>query len=115
MKYEVELPDDIDRRLCKKASASGDDVARLICIAVGRFVGDDVPTANGAWSEESETRRRALIDMDIAGTISADELAELARLDRLANEHFDQISPPLIEKARQLHDRLLQRRGNNGH
>jgi hypothetical protein len=53
--------------------------------------------------------------MDIAGTISADELAELARLDRLANEHFDQISPPLIEKARQLHDRLLQRRGNNGH
>ena len=66
MKYEVELPDDIDRRLCKKASASGDDVARLICIAVGRFVWDDVPTANGAWSEESETRRRALIDMDIA-------------------------------------------------
>jgi predicted transcriptional regulator len=110
MKYEVDLPDDIDRRLSKKASATGDDVVHLIQTAVVQFVSEDVSqAASGTWSEEGETRRRALIDKDIAGTITADELIDLARLDRLANEHFDRISPPPIGGAERLHDQLFKR------
>lgn len=113
MKYEVELPDDIDRRLSQKASATGQDVLQLIRVAVGRFVTDEpAPAALGDWSEEGETRRRALIDKDIAGAISADELVDLARLDQLANEHFDRVAPPPLEGARRLHNRLLVQRAN---
>jgi len=116
MKYEVDLPEDIDRRLSQKASETGEDVVRLIRIAVGRFVSEQMtPTVNGAWSEEGERRRRVLIDKDIAGTISADELVELAGLDQLANEHFDRVAPPPTEGARRLHDQLLRNRGNNRH
>lgn len=115
MKYEVDLPEEIDRRLSEKASETGDDVVHLIRIAVGRFVNEEMPPANDAWSEEGERRRRALIDKDIAGTISADELVELSRLDLLANEHFDQIAPPPTEGARDLHDRLLRNRDKRKH
>jgi len=111
MKYELEFPEDVDRRLSKKAAESGEDVVQLIRVAVGRFVEDDVRTmTNGEWSQKVENRRRTLIDKDIAGTIDAAELAELGRLDRLANEHFDRIAPPPIEGARRLHDQLLQKR-----
>jgi hypothetical protein len=114
MKYEVDLPDDVDRRLSQKASETGDDVVHLIRIAVGRFVSEEMPSTNGAWSEEGERRRRMLIDQDIAGTASTDELAELARLNQLANDHFDQVAPPPAEGARLLHNRLLRNRGNRG-
>jgi hypothetical protein len=114
MKYEVDFPEDVDRRLSEKASETGNDVVHLIRMAVGRFVNEEAPVTNGAWSEEGERLRRLLIDKDIAGVISADELAELARLDQLANEHFDQVAPPPTEGARLLHDRLLRSRDNNG-
>jgi hypothetical protein len=116
MKYEVDLPDEIDRRLSEKASVMGDDVIHLIQVAVVRFVtGEAEPAVNGGWSEEGERRRRDLIDKDIAGTIAEEERSELARLDRLANEHFDRVAPPPIEGARRLHTRLLQNRDDNGH
>ncbi|HEX5446623.1 MAG TPA: hypothetical protein VFW87_22585 [Pirellulales bacterium] len=113
MKYEVELPDEVDRRLAQRASATGDDALHLIRVAVERFVAEAPATpSNGEWSEEGESRRRALIDKDIAGTISSQELAELADLDHLANEHFDRVAPPPFEGARQLHERLLKQRDN---
>ncbi|MGH7137988.1 MAG: hypothetical protein ACREHD_19740 [Pirellulales bacterium] len=116
MRYEVELPDEIDRRLAMKASALGESAVQLIRVAVDRFVSEEeaASVANGTWSEEGEKRRRDLIDKDISGTISAAELVELSRLDQLANEHFDRIAPPPIEGARRLHDRLMRGRAN-GH
>ena len=60
-----------------------------------------------SWTDEGENRRRALIDKDIQGTITADELIELESLDRLANEYFDNVAPPPMDGARRLHDRLL--------
>lgn len=113
MRYELELSADVDRRLAQKASATGEDALHLIRVAVERFV-TEAPTAaeNGAWSPEGETRRRALIDKDIAGTINADESVELTRLERLANEHFDRVAPPPFEGAQKLHDRLVQHRAN---
>lgn len=113
MKYELNLPDHIDRRLSQKASETGQDVLQLIHLAVGRFVNEDEATpTNREWSEDAERRRRELIDRDIAGTITAEEKAELARLDRLTNEHFDRIAPPPIAGAKRLHERLLQNRAD---
>ena len=114
MKYEIDLPDDIQRRLTEKASETGEDVVHLIRIAVGRFVGEEVATTGGDWTEADEVRRRVLIDNDIAGTITPDEQRELARLDRLANEHLDRIAPPPMAGARRLHRQLLEKRAD-GH
>ena len=44
------------------------------------------PGPTASWSEEGEIRRRELIDKDIQASITAEELMELERLDRLANE-----------------------------
>jgi hypothetical protein len=112
MKYEVELPPDVDRRLSDKASQTGQDVVDLIQVAVGRFVDEEIGhTGNGAWSDEMQSRRSELIDRDIAGTATAAERAELVELDRLANEHFDKVAPPPLEGARRLHQQLLDDRG----
>jgi len=113
MKYEVDLPPDVERRLSDKASQTGQDVVHLIRIAVGRFVDEEIYLpANGAWSENMDARRSELIDKDIAGMATAAERAELNDLDRRANEHFDRVAPPPIEGARLLHQKLLQNRAN---
>lgn len=116
MKYEIELSHEIEQRLLEKANATGSDVAHLIQIAVGQFVGGEAaPDVTGVWTELGEARRRTLIDKDIEGSITPDELVELNRLDRLANEHFDQIAPPPFEGARRLHAQLIRKHGTNGH
>ena len=55
---------------------------------------------DGEWTEEKEARRCDLIDKDIAGTITIEERAELAVLDRQGNDHYDKIAPRPIEGAR---------------
>lgn len=62
------------------------------------------------WTPERDARRCELIDKDIAGTLTDAERVELARLEQLANEHFDAIAPPPVEGARRLHQRLLDKR-----
>lgn len=62
--------------------------------------------------DENNRRRVELIDRKIAGTITADQLAELAGLQREAEEHFDQIAPPPMQGVRELHEQLLNRRGH---
>lgn len=68
------------------------------------------PAPASSWSEQGEIRRRELIDKDIQGTLTADEFIELERLDRLANDYFDEVAPPPLDGARRLHDRLLNHR-----
>lgn len=63
---------------------------------------------NSDWNDVKENRRRELVDKDIAGTITADERAELAILDRQGNAHYDKIAPRPIEGVRQLHQQLIQ-------
>jgi len=113
MKYEVDLPADVERRLSDKAIQTGQDVVHLIRIAVGRFVDEETHSpSNGVWSAKMQDRRCELIDKDIAGTATAAERTELNELDRRANEHFDRVAPPPIEGARLLHQKLLQNRAN---
>jgi hypothetical protein len=116
MKYEIDVPAEIERQLETRASQMGKDVVHLIQVAVVRFVSQGMGTDNGdadsasSWSDEQETRRRELIDKDIAGTITPAEQEDLSHLDRLANEHFDLVAPPPMEGARQLHQELLTKR-----
>ncbi len=67
-------------------------------------------TGDETWTEEKETRRRELIDKDIAGTLKADERTELAVLDWQGNTHYDKIAPRPLEGIRQLHQQLLDKR-----
>jgi len=113
MKYEVDLPANVERLLSDKATQTGQDVVHLIRIAVGRFVDEEIHSpSNGAWSAKMEARRCELIDKDIAGTVTAAERTELNELDRCANEHFDRVAPPPFEGARLLHQKLLQNRAS---
>lgn len=65
--------------------------------------------SNGDWTEEKNARRCALIDKDIAGTITDEERVELAKLEWQGNEYYDQVAPPPIDGARALHQQLLDK------
>ena len=109
MKYEVDLPADVDRRLSDRAVETGRDVVSLIQTAVLEFIGRDLGEGwDISWSPNAENRRGELIDKDIAGTLSITERAELAQLDQLANEHFDRVAPPSPDGGRRPHERLLR-------
>lgn len=113
MNIELELPPDVEKRLCERASSAGQDVSTLVRAAVVRFVEEDRTPIEGEWDAGRQLRRRELIDRDIAGTISPSERLELEQLDRQANAHFDRVAPPPMIGARELHERLLRRRADN--
>ena len=114
MKYEVDLPADVERRLSDKASRTGQDVVHLIQVAVIQFVDDEPkPVSNNVWSDDLEARRSDLIDKDIAGHRQRYRASRTrSSLDRLANEHFDTIAAPPMEGARHLHQQLVLNRGS---
>lgn len=112
MKYQVDIPSEVNEQLTACASRTGADVVQLIQQAVVHFVyryGTRESPGKSDWSQEADDRRCHLIDRDIADTIDDSERDELSRLQRLANEHFDHVAPPPINGARQLHQQLLNR------
>jgi hypothetical protein len=73
-----------------------------------------VPPDNGArtsegWSEEQNARRCALIDREIAGTLSPEEAGELAWLQEEMLRHRRRVAPLPLADARALHQELLAR------
>ena len=111
MKYEIDLPPEIQHSLSLRASETGKDVVHLIQLAVVRFVSEEI-AENGAdqWTPENDKLRCELIDKEIAGTITVTERAQLAVLQRLAEQHFDEHASPPIDAAIELHKRLLSKR-----
>jgi hypothetical protein len=111
MKYEIDLPPDVEHSLAARASETGQDVVHLIQLAVTRFVAEEVSpvTGNGQWSQELDDRRCALIDREIAGTITVAERAELGALQRIAEQHFDEVAGPPLEGAVKLHQQILSK------
>lgn len=109
MKYEIDLPPEVQHCLTVRASETGQDVTHLIQLAVTRFVAEEVSAMAGdsQWTQAKDDRRCELIDRDIAGTISMAERAELAGLQRMAEQHFDQVASPPMEEALKLHKRIL--------
>jgi hypothetical protein len=63
--------------------------------------------ANGAWSEAKNTRRCALIDKEIDGSLSATEAFELHRLQREMLAHRHKVAPLPLAEARKLRQELL--------
>lgn len=61
------------------------------------------------WNNEKNSRRFALIEREIAGTILPDEIVELARLQQQLDAHLNRIAPLPIRELEELHGRLLQR------
>jgi hypothetical protein len=61
------------------------------------------------WTEEQNARRCQLIDNEIAGLLSADEVAELEDLQSAMLRHRRRIAPLPLEEARALHQHLLNR------
>ena len=84
---------------------NGQPVACVLPIAGGN--GEQKP--DGAWTEEKNARRCALIDREIDGILTPAEAVELQNLQREMLRHRRRIAPlPLLE-TRWLHQELLAR------
>jgi hypothetical protein len=94
---------DPDRRQRFVLISDSDDRVRDLFVA---------SNGDGEWTREKELRRRGLIDKDIAGTITVEERADLALLDRQGNQHYDKSAPRPMEGARRLHEQLLKNRAS---
>ena len=68
------------------------------------------PTDASSWTDSMNDRRCALIDKDIAKSITVDERVELAVLERQAAAYFDRVAPPPMQGVDQLHQELLSKR-----
>jgi hypothetical protein len=72
-----------------------------------------VPARNGDaaddWTDAKNNRRCDLVDRQIAGTLTPDEAAELADLQRQMLRHRDRVAPLPLDYARKLHQELLKR------
>ena len=62
-----------------------------------------------AWTEAKNTRRCALIDREIDGTLTPEETEELRGLQAEMIQHRQRVAPLPLAEARRLHQELLQR------
>lgn len=71
--------------------------------------------AKEEWTEEKNARRCALIDREIAGTLTAEEAQELHGLQQAMLRYRRRVAPLPLDEARALHRQLLaQARGRPG-
>jgi hypothetical protein len=60
------------------------------------------------WTDAKNARRFALIDKEIAGTLTDAESQELASLQQEVDEYLDQVAPLPLDAVRDLHGRLFR-------
>ena len=65
-------------------------------------------TAQSGWTEVKNARRFALVDKEIAGTLTPAESKELANLQREVDDYLDRVAPLPLDAVRDLHDRLVR-------
>ena len=63
---------------------------------------------SASWSEEKDRRRCELIDKSVHAELTGVELHELSELQHEAESHFDEVAPPPIDGALQIHAQLLK-------
>jgi hypothetical protein len=61
-----------------------------------------------SWTDEKNARRFALIDKEIAGTLTGVESRELANLQQEVDDYLDRVAPLPLDAVRDLHGRLFQ-------
>jgi hypothetical protein len=69
--------------------------------------------SDGEWSDAKNARRCELIDRQIQNTISAEEAAELERLQYAMRTHLDRVAPLPMEGAKRLHAKLLRKKARS--
>jgi len=83
---------------------------RYLIIAEDRLIVGGIEGPQNAgdsdWTEEKNTRRFELIDLEIAGTLSTEGVIELRRLEREVDEYLRRMAPLPIAATRDLHERL---------
>jgi hypothetical protein len=66
-------------------------------------------TAPVKWTEQKNTRRCELIDQEIDGALTPQEIVELVQLQDEMLRYQNQVAPWPIQSARQLHKKLLKK------
>ncbi|WP_254512735.1 hypothetical protein [Anatilimnocola floriformis] len=84
-----------------------------VIVAEEQFATVPGTASNGTWDEAKNARRFALIDKDIAGTISANEQRELQQLQHEIDEYLRRVAPLPLAEARAIHERLRGAIGNS--
>jgi hypothetical protein len=85
---------------------NGHDFVRVVPVArdTGSATAD-----NGEWTDEMNSRRCDLIDKEIEGTITLDEVQELHALQQAMLRYRRRVAPLPLEDARRLHQELLRK------
>jgi len=105
------LDESVKRFVLSLSAEEGGSVLELN----GRAVAHVLPAWAGKmdtteeWTEARNERRCALIDREIAGTLTAAEADELTALQRAMLRHRRRVAPLPLEDARRLHQELLSR------
>jgi hypothetical protein len=98
-KFFLSLPHDPQGSVLE---LNGRALARVLPVG---DTGED--TRDDEWTEKKNERRCALIDKEIDGTLSAEEAAELHRLQRAMLRYRRRVAPLPLDDARRLHEELL--------
>ena len=86
---------------------NGQPIACLVPVAANGK--DD----DGEWTDAKNHRRCQLIDKEIDGTLTPQEVAELQQLQRAMLRYRHKVAPLPLAAARQLHQELLERAGQS--
>ena len=85
---------------------------RYVLMALDENESAEGPTTTadmgGEWSESKNVRRFALIDQEIAGSLTPLESIELTRLQLEMDAYLRQVAPLPIDATRRLHAQLLK-------
>jgi len=84
----------------------GRAVAQVLPLSTDR---NGASSGDGEWTDAKNARRCALVDKKIDGTLSTDEVRELADLQQQMLRYRDRVAPLPLEYARQLHQELLKK------
>jgi hypothetical protein len=87
-----------------------------VIVAEDRFPNgqpEESPPPASDWTEAKNARRFALIDKEIAGTISAEESVELRRLQLEVDDYLRRVAPLPLAAARDLHEQLRRSLGSS--
>jgi hypothetical protein len=94
--------------------AENEQVYIMVCAAEStdeaRALGTDAAEHRGSWSAAKNERRGELIDRHIQGSIAPEERVELDFLQQQFHEYQGQNWPLPIDKARELHRELLEKK-----
>jgi hypothetical protein len=61
------------------------------------------------WNQEKNSRRWALVDKEIAGTLSVEEAIELESLQQQMLAYRQRVAPLPMDRLRELHAQLLEK------